>query len=112
MDVLKRYNIVYTEAAIADIEEKADYIAFQLRDPELAETWYQRLRGTILEDLSTFPLKYPLYDAAPWNERVVRYFTARNDVILYSVDEDSRQIYIRAICTRGRDIAAHLTEQE
>ncbi len=34
------------------------------------------------------------------------------DVVLYSVDEKAEAVYIRAVCTRGRDLAAHLAEQD
>ena len=37
MEQIPRYNVVYAESAIRDIEEKADYIAAQFRDSELAE---------------------------------------------------------------------------
>lgn len=112
MDEILRYKIIYTETAIRDIEEKADYIAFQLHDPELAQVWYQRLRAELQENLSTFPLKYPLYDVEPWNRKEIRQFVTRNDVILYSVDQKAQQIYIRSVCTRGRDLAAHLAQQD
>lgn len=111
MDGIRRYKIFYTQTASDDIEMKADYIAFQLQDPSLSETWYLRLRDLIQENLSVFPLKYPLYDAEPWRGQGVRLFTARNDVILYSVDNDTATVYIRGVCTRGRDLSAHLAAQ-
>lgn len=48
----KKYLIIYTESAIRDIEEKADYISLNLCDPGLAEIWYLRLRAEILKDLT------------------------------------------------------------
>lgn len=42
------YQIIYTESAARDIEEKADYILLNLHEPELAETWYWRLRKEIM----------------------------------------------------------------
>ena len=110
MEQIQRYKIAYTETAILDMEEKADYIAIQLRDPVLAERWYMRLREAIQQDLTTFPLKYPLYGVEPWNTRGVRLFITRSDVILYHVDEESHTVYIRGVCTRGRDLSAHLEE--
>ena len=68
MDELRKYKIIYTDAAIEDIENKADYIAFQLRDPDLAEKWYLRLRRYIqdiyLRSLSNIPCmrKFPESD--------------------------------------------------
>lgn len=106
----KRYRIVYTESAILDMEEKVDYISLTLCDPGLAETWYLRLRAEILKDLAQFPHKYPLYHIQKWSDKGIRQFTFRNDVILYSVDEKNQIVYIRAVCTKGRDLTAHLDE--
>ena len=110
MEQIQRYNIVYTETAVLDMEEKADYIAYELRDTFLAETWYLRLRDAIQQDLSTFPFKYGVYTRAPWNENGIRLMLFLNDVILYSVDEHKSTVYIRAVCTKGRDLAAHLEQ--
>lgn len=106
----KLYRIFYTESAVRDMEEKADYISFNLRDPGLAETWYLRLKTEILNDLTRFPYKYPLCHIPKWSSRGVRQFTFRNDVILYSINEAQQLIYIRAVCTKGRDLQAHLDE--
>lgn len=105
------YEIYYTQTAEQDILEKFSYILHQFRDPALAETWYTRLRETIQSNLSEFPEKYPLYNIAPWNEKGIRQFINRNDVILYSIDEAYKRIYIRCVCTQGQDLSAHLTEQ-
>lgn len=112
MDEIQRYKIIYTETAIRDIEEKADYIAVQFHDPELSETWYLRLRAEIQQDLSTFPRKYPSYHMEPWRTKGVRLFTTRNDVVLYSVDDWEHAVYIRGVCTRGRDLADHLDQED
>lgn len=111
MDGIQRYEISYTQVSMDDITEKADYITFQLHEPSLAEIWYSRLREQIKDCLTTFPLKYPLYDVSPWREQGVRLFTTRNDVVLYSVDTNNYVVYIRAVCTRGRDLSAHLDDQ-
>lgn len=109
MDGIQRYEIFYTQTAIEDIDEKVDYIMFQLHDPNLAETWYFRLRNLIQDGLSSFPLKYPLYDVEPWRERGIRLFVTRNDVVLYSVDAAAHIVYIHGVCTRGQDLSAHLS---
>ena len=112
MEPNRKYKIIYTESAILDIEEKADYIEYKFRDSALAQTWYLRLRDTIQEELSTFPLMNGLYNQSPWDEKGVRLMLFRNDVILYSVDMDSKTVYIRAVCTKGRDLAAHLDQEQ
>ena len=112
MDGIQQYKIFYMQTATEDIKEKSDYIAFQLHDLDLAEKWYFRLRRLILENLSTFPLKYSLYDVEPWKAIGIRQFVTRNDVVLYSVDAMSHTVYIWAVCTRGQDVAAHLESLE
>lgn len=108
MSDIQHYQIIYTESAVTDIEEKADYISFQLQEPSLSERWYLRLREVIRTNLATFPYKFPVYDVEPWNGKGIRFFTARNDVILYSVDIESYTVYVWAVCTKGRDLSAHL----
>ena len=106
----KRYGVLYTDAAVRDMRAKAAYITFNLHDPGLAETWYLRLRAEISEDLTRFPYKYPLCQFQTWSDKGIRQLTFRNDVILYSVDEAQQLVYIRAVCTKGRDLQAHLDE--
>ena len=106
----KKYRIIYTEYAIRDMEEKVDYISLSLHDPGLAEKWYLRLRTELLKDLTQFPYKYPLYHVQKWSAKGIRQFTFRNDVTLYSVNEKEQIVYIWAVCTKGRDLTAHLEE--
>ena len=105
----QRYKIFYTSTAEQDITEKLMYIMQQYRDTALAERWYNRLRALIQENLTAFPAKYPLYDVEPWSAAGIRQYVTRNDVILYSVDENRSCVYIRSVCTRGRGL--HLSEQ-
>lgn len=112
MEQIPKYKVIYTENAVQDIEEKADYIAAQFRDPELAEHWYRNLRASIQEQLTTFPYKFQPYNVEPWIQRGIRQYITHNDVVLYSVDDETQQVYIRAVCTKGRDLAAHLAEQD
>lgn len=37
MEQIPKYKVIYTENAVQDIEEKADYIAAQFRDSKLIE---------------------------------------------------------------------------
>jgi hypothetical protein len=71
----------------------------------------QRLCALLQENLTAFPAKYPLYDVEPWSSAGIRQYVTRNDVILYSVDENRSCVYIRSVCTRGRDLDLHLSEQ-
>ena len=112
MEQIPRYKVVYAESAIRDIEEKLDYIATQFHDPELAERWYLNLRTSIQKQLTTLPHKFQPYNVEPWHQRGIRQYITRNDVVLYSVDDETRVVYIRAVCTKGQDLAVHLEAQE
>ena len=112
MEEIKRYEIVYTQTAERQIIEKADYITWQFGAPDLAETWYERLRADIRKGLSTLPCKFQLYDAAPWRERGIRLYLSRNDVVLYRVEEEQACIYIEAVFTKGKDLTALSSENE
>ena len=107
----QRYKVFYTSTAERDITEKLMYIMQQYRDTALAERWYNRLCALIQENLTAFPAKYPLYDVEPWSAEGIRQYVTRNDVILYSVDKNRSCVYIRSVCTRGRDLDLHLSEQ-
>lgn len=106
----KRYQVLYTESAMQDLEEKMAYIALTLGAADLAQTWYRRLRAEILQDLAHFPRKYPLCAFPKWRAKGVRQVTFRNDVVLYSVDDARQAVYVWAVCTKGRDLQAHLEE--
>lgn len=112
MDEWTSYQIIYTAGAVADMEEKADYLMSRFREPTLAERWYTRLRDTIQKQLTTLPYKYPAYPVEPWSSNGVRFFDSRNDVVLYSVEESQHVVYILTICTKGRDIPSHLDGKE
>ncbi len=112
MDEQKRFDIYYSESAIQDIEEKIDYISYNLSATQTAMNWYLRLRDMINEDLSSFPFKFPSYNMEPWKSKGIRIMVTRTDVVLYSVDEPKQRVYIRAICTKGRDLAVHLEDTE
>ena len=105
---MDRYRIVYTNTAADDIAEKFQYIVKVLRDRTTAERWYSRLKESIQQDLSFMPEKYQLYDEEPWCSDDVRLFVTRQDVVIYSTDKAKRTVYIRGVCTAGRDIAAHM----
>ena len=109
-DDLPRYDIRYTDTAIQDILEKAEYITECLLDTPLAMKWYARLRSEITAALSTMPYKYPLYSGSGSCSKGIRLFLTGSDIILYSVDEDKQIVYIRNAFTKGKDIAAYLTD--
>ena len=112
MDELKRYKIVYTEAAEEDIFSKAEYIEKAYHDSNLAFKWYTRLRTQIQKNLSFLPYKYQSYDVGVWAGQGIREYVLRNDIVLFSVDERSTSVLIHASFTRGKNIAEDIWEEK
>lgn len=108
MSQSKRYDIVVTKTALTQIEEKFDYIAKILFEPASANKWILRLIEFLRKNLSFFPKKYPLFYEKKYKEkyRVVRF---RNDIVIYSIDNDKNVVYIKMICTNGKNLS-HLLE--
>ena len=104
------YDVLFTPRAMRSLDEKANYIIWNFKDVDLAERWYERLRGEILEALSYFPYKYPIYDIPPWNGYGVRLFYSQNDVVAYLIDEGSARIHVIGVCTAGRDMTSFLAD--
>jgi nicotinamide mononucleotide adenylyltransferase len=104
VDKLKSYRILYTYTAKDDIMSKAEYIENKFHDSNLAYSWYQNLKAAIESDLSFLPCKYQLYDHSPWKEQNIRELILQNDIVLYSVDEESASVIIHAVFTRGKNL--------
>lgn len=110
VDDLKQYRIIYTQTAEEDIFSKAEYMASKLHDRRLSLFWYRRLQESIVKDLSYFPYKFQVYDKDPWCEQGIRQYILRNDIILYSVDEDQGAVIIHNVYTRGKNLSEDLED--
>lgn len=110
VDECKRYTILYTQTAEEAIFTKAEYIEKAYHDGRLAYKWYERLKTQIQKDLSYLPYKYQVYPAGTWAEQGVREYILRNDIVLYSVDEQNTAVIIHAVFTRGKNISEDLAE--
>lgn len=98
---LLEYQVLFSAEAQTDMFQKAEYIENTFQDSGLAYTWYMRLRDQIVKELSFLPYKYQVYDVEPWNQKEVHLFLFRNDVVLYSIDEDEKTVTIRGVFSGG-----------
>ena len=111
MDEILQYEIHYTPSAIQDMLDKADYIAYALKSPETALTWYRELRQGIQQDLATFPYKYPIYHAEPWERWGVRMMVTGKDIVLYTIDAEKKTVTVHMVCTKGKNLSDLTLEQ-
>ncbi len=78
--------------------------------PETAANQVQRiLKG--IQNLDEMPLRFPLYEKAPWESRGLRYFPVDHYIIYYLPEETVGTVSIVRIIYGGRDIGKQLNEE-
>ena len=103
------YSIQYAAKAREDLENIYSYVAIQLQEPQIAEKLYRAII-TSVRSLESFPLRYAVYERAPWNSRGLRKMPVKNYLVFYTVNETSEQIHVIRIIYGGRDIDSELLE--
>lgn len=94
------YSIHITRRAERDIQEAADYIEFELFNPQAADVLLDDVDQAI-SSLADFPEKYRLaYDPVlkSWG---IRYFAVRNYLVFYVIVKD--EIFIVRFLHQSRD---------
>ena len=97
-------NIVYTKHARNDLHEIYEYIAFSLLSPENASSTVKRITDAV-RSLESMPERNPVYKDEPWKSKGVRFATARNYMIFYTVNTAAETVSISRIMYGGRDIS-------
>lgn len=85
---MKKYEIVVTDEAVADLENIYLYIATTLLSPEIAGDQYDRITAQILK-LDTMPERYHIIDSEPEKSRGLRIMPIDNYSVIYIVDEST-----------------------
>ena len=67
----------------------------------MAERWYLNLRADIQTKSILPSLQVSGLSSGAWASRGIRMFSTSNDVILYSVDDTVKTVYIRGVCTKA-----------
>ena len=97
------YKINYSNEAINDLIQIHDYIANEANEPKNANDLINDIRNTI-RLLDTFPLRFPVVSFSPWKALNMRYFTIKNQIIFYLVNESNLTVNIVRIYSSKRDI--------
>lgn len=67
-----KYRIILTEQSEVDIMGIYEYIAFTLKEPEIASKQLLRIENAILT-LDKQPMRFSIYEKEPWNRRGLRW---------------------------------------
>ena len=101
------YRINITDIAINDMDNIYAYIAYDMKEPAVAEKMLERLEEKI-NDLGNMPLKFREYEIEPWKSRGMHIMHVGNYVVLYTPNEETEVVTINRVFYFVMDIPQHL----
>ncbi|MCD8078822.1 MAG: type II toxin-antitoxin system RelE/ParE family toxin [Lachnospiraceae bacterium] len=99
----EQYKVVYSTAALDDLNAIYSYIAFELMAQPTAKNQVNRIRKGI-RALNVFPERYAKVDWEPWASSGMHRVPVDNFVIYYLVDSETMTVTIVRIFYGGRDV--------
>ena len=87
------YEIEFTEDARDEIREIYEYISKNLVNENAAKRLMRKMRKSVL-DLAEFPQKFVKIEKKDRMKREFRRMVVDNFIVLYTIDEDKKTIYI------------------
>ena len=101
------FTVKLTEQAENDLRGIYEYIANELKSPEIAINQLDRLEKNIL-DLDFMPDRFRLYEKEPWYSRGLRIMPVDNYLVFYITDRADMTVTVIRIMYGGRDVDAQL----
>ncbi|MCD7788280.1 MAG: type II toxin-antitoxin system RelE/ParE family toxin [Firmicutes bacterium] len=96
------YKVVYSPAALDDLDAIYSYIACELSAPEIAENQVNRIRKEV-RSLDIFPERFAPVGWEPWATLGMRKAPVGNYVIYYLTKPDTLTVTVIRIFYGGRD---------
>jgi len=90
---VKKFSIMITAPAEADLLEIADYIAHELKEPAAAQHLMAKLAEAILE-LEQLPFRYALVSDERLAYQGIRKLVVDNYLVFYIVSENNKLVTI------------------
>ncbi|MBQ6551669.1 MAG: type II toxin-antitoxin system RelE/ParE family toxin [Lachnospiraceae bacterium] len=101
--MMNEYKVVYSKAALEDIRDIYEYIAFSLFAEHSAEKQVNRIRKGI-GSLAVFPERHRIVDWEPWASMGMHQMFIDRYNVYYLVDLNQNMVKIIRIVYSGRDI--------
>lgn len=99
---MKRYNLVITEAAEADLDRIADYISYELKEPTTALKQLARIEEA-MATLEELPERHSLVQDKYLAAKGIRKLPMDNHLIFYTVNKSTNTINIVRVLHGRRD---------
>ena len=104
---MNEYKIVYSPAALDDLEAVYEYIAFTLTAPSTAKKQVDRIRSRI-GSLNSMPERFVRVEWEPWFSMSIRKTVVDRYLIFYLVKPEDNSVVILRIIYGGRNIEDEL----
>lgn len=98
-----KYTVEISRRANVDLRGIYEYIAFELESQQTAIEQLSRLEKGIML-LGTFPERYRKLENKYWQGSELHIMPIDNYVVLYSVDNDKKKVFVVRVLYSGRNI--------
>ena len=107
---MEKYTVIYSPEAMDDLRSIYSYIAFKLKEPDIAKKLVDKIRNDIRK-LDEQPERYAPVEWEPWKSMGMRKLLIGNYVVLYLTDNGQKEVSIIRIFYGGRNIEKIISEQ-
>ena len=106
---MSRWDVFYTDTASEDMERVHETIVSAQLSYINADRQKDRIE-TSVRSLSEYALNHPVYPYEPWQTRGVHYMVVDNYLVLYSVNVESRAVFVLRIMYHGQNLLMDLMQ--
>ena len=100
---MEKYTVIYSPEAMDDLRSIYSYVAFKLKEPDIAKNLVDKIRNEIRK-LDEQPERYAPVEWEPWKSLGMRKLPIGNYVVLYLTDNGKNAVSITRIFYGGRNI--------
>ncbi len=102
-----KYQVIISDKANEDLRGIFQHIAFELQSSSNAVKQLERLEAEI-KSLDQMPMRYPVYQKAPWSTRNLRVMPVNNYLVFYIADSKQQIVHVIRVMYGGRNVEAEL----
>lgn len=103
------WEVKFTDRARRDLRNILEYIAHELKEPEIAVALIRTITNEILS-LNQMPLRYGVYSEEPWKSQGLRWFPIKKYFVFYYANESENTVYVVRVFYGEQDISHQLNE--
>lgn len=105
------YTVKLTAQAEKHLQEIAQYITHELKAPEAALHLLDILEKSFVS-LERFPQRVALTDKEPWRTNGIHCFPAKNFLLYFWINEETKTVQITAVIYAKRDQIRQLSQMD